>query len=704
MFSVSQLNIIKDLWSRGRNSLLKMKWVALFFAFLNTGFAFGSVNSLYVKDVVQAGGARAEDYLHSLVRGELQKSGWSDHSLVSAFDKFDGDIGLVQTTEKPSLKIVSKSSPAAKEGARQKNVSVVAVDKVETSKEIASGRGELTSELKVRVFESENSLQLSETLLSFPEGAKKIQVETNLSTPSALQIFVRDPNLASWSQKDSIIILGSNQETEIYFVYKSQMKILKLSPESDVSNLLADLKPANEFFNLSASHSAAGSLDNPVLGEPLSEKPIPNGSPQHKGFEGGSLDSINFSTLKLRIVDDRSYKGEVYPLVNVRVTIPNVGFSELTNGSGIVEFKGLPRNARFFIVVDDPRQLLILPHIFELETSSASREVELRVLRRFASEQFSFITGTIKRSPKASACLQIELPPNQSPRGLRVAADSSGDGPYYFNQLGFLDPRLDAMSDFGKFCYFNLEAGPLALSVFDGEQYFTTIPIGVHRSMHHELSVNLARLDGSEITINLVGQPSALEQTSGQIDAYLDVDAVDYYLFGDDLALGLRDSGKLELPEVVFPSFGRIWGLAESSEFESTVFSHSVGVNQKHLVAPLIPRGFFEDLALMANILYDPIAGVVLVEHGYLKGQGSSDVVIRLLDRDGRDVGEGFTFGDQTRAKAVFFNLEPGSYLVHVSTIGGEWIASDTVLVYGETSSYVQTGTKMSSKLSGPNL
>jgi hypothetical protein len=65
---------------------------------------------------------------------------------------------------------------------------------------------------------------------------------------------------------------------------------------------------------------------------------------------------------------------------------------------------------------------------------------------------------------------------------------------------------------------------------------------------------------------------------------------------------------------------------------------------------------------------------------------------MRLVDAEGRDVGEGRYFSDQPVTKALFFNVPAGAYQVLVETKDGFWLAADTTVVYNETVSFLRMG------------
>jgi hypothetical protein len=112
-----------------------------------------------------------------------------------------------------------------------------------------------------------------------------------------------------------------------------------------------------------------------------------------------------------------------------------------------------------------------------------------------------------------------------------------------------------------------------------------------------------------------------------------------------------------------------------------------------------VPKGFVDDMLRYAEdrdgsyINQDANLGTVLVEHGMLVGEEDPSAArIKLFAANGAEFSEPLYFGDNPVRKALFFNVPPGLYEVLVESNKGEWLAVNTVMVYGETLSYLRTG------------
>jgi hypothetical protein len=178
--------------------------------------------------------------------------------------------------------------------------------------------------------------------------------------------------------------------------------------------------------------------------------------------------------------------------------------------------------------------------------------------------------------------------------------------------------------------------------------------------------------------------------------AYRSIDMVDLIPLGEDDALRQMESGLAVNHYPLMDHNDRIFALSRASEFEPTVYSYGIFDNSgvgEHLT-PLIPRGFVEDMAIFAQVTLNLDLGTVIAEHGDVNGQTQGAIKLKLLDERGNPAGQGWYYGDSPVTKAIFFNVNPGKYLVMAETSDGYWLAVDTILVYSRTVSYLRTGAR----------
>ena len=146
----------------------------------------------------------------------------------------------------------------------------------------------------------------------------------------------------------------------------------------------------------------------------------------------------------------------------------------------------------------------------------------------------------------------------------------------------------------------------------------------------------------------------------------------------------------------------RVFYLSQASEFEATLYSFSasrgsMSHEDENHITPLFPRGFVEDMSVLAEQPFDPFSGALVIEHGEVIGQEEDEYInIRLVDSNGQNVSQAVDFsGSGKDVRRLFLNVEPGLYTVMVETADGFWLASDTAMVYSETLSYIRTGSSV---------
>ncbi|MBM4250947.1 MAG: hypothetical protein FJ146_03175 [Deltaproteobacteria bacterium] len=404
---------------------------------------------------------------------------------------------------------------------------------------------------------------------------------------------------------------------------------------------------------------------------------------------------VAYQTVTIQIVDDRSdvAAGKIYPVIGATVRVVGTDFVGQTDATGHLTIKDMPKNSRFLVQIDDPSSQ-VRSSIAEI-MSDGKGVRRLKMLRSLIFDGLSAIASTVQKSGLGSYCATIaertEAGADKPQGGLSIKFDTPAEGPYYFNRFGYLDRGLSQTGEDGRVCFFNVTPGPAAISLSRGNEVLMTQPVAVFVGNHTEDGVSIS--DQKKIAVQLASMATAQEQLGNDAQAansFKQVDAVDIIPFGDDMPMMQVEAGRLASQDPVTHSHGRFHFYARAAEFEPVVYTYPTDESPK--ILPLIPRGFIEDMSLYAQVAHDPTQGAVLVHYSAPAAVARDTVSMRLIDQNGRDVGDGWYFSDAPLTKAVFFNVPAGTYNLQVQTRDGYWLSSDTVVVYNETTSFVQLG------------
>jgi hypothetical protein len=414
--------------------------------------------------------------------------------------------------------------------------------------------------------------------------------------------------------------------------------------------------------------------------------------------------SLAYKTVTLQLIDERSNLAAkiIYPLNNMRVSLIGTEFVGVTDATGHLSIRDMPSDSRFLLSYEDPEGR-VRSGLVELNTGGTSISkgvMHFKAMREFTFDAFTRIAGIVQDAGFGSVCGAV-VTEDQSvtPSGFVVSTDVSADGPYYFDKYGFLDRAMASTGEDGRFCFFNIAPGPVALNLFEADAFVATLPLSIFAGRHTEEVLDLSQT--RSITTMLAAMPTAHEQLGSDTlaaNTYKAIDMIDLIPLGNPVPMMQLAAGKVVTPDerAVLPLHGRAYALSQAAEFESVLYGYNVNNGDSEpYVTPLVPRGFVEDMALYAQVSYDPLLGVVLVEHGAFKGQEHNSVNMRLLDQFGRDVGDGWYYSDAPSTRAVFFNIPAGTYTLIVETAEKYWLAAETVIVYNETVSYVRTGSSL---------
>ncbi len=408
---------------------------------------------------------------------------------------------------------------------------------------------------------------------------------------------------------------------------------------------------------------------------------------------------VSYRNITVQLIDDRSVlngaEKQIYPVIGATVHVVGTEFWARTDSRGIAVIKDMPTRSRVMLLVDDPTGV-IKPAIAEINTNTENNVVYLKAMRFQLFDTYERIAGLTQDTNNGSLCGVVSG--LRSRAGVKVSVDARSQGPYYFNQFGFLDQTLQATAADGKFCFFNIEPGPVSFSFSDKTANIATIPSAAFIGRHQDQEFNLT--EGRGLRLSLGSYSTAHEQLGSDetsINAVKEIDMIDMIPLGVGEPLTYLDNGVVGTADELNSHMGRVYAFAQASEFEPILYTLDSSETQNEISKSisLLPRGFIEDMSVYAQVVYDPSLGVVIAEHAALVGQDAGAVNFRLQNERGEEVGDGWYFADEPVTKVIFFNLEPGMYSLMVETADGYWLAAQTVLVFNETVSFVSTGAEL---------
>ena len=556
------------------------------------------------------------------------------------------------------------------------------------------------------------------------EMSKKVLISDELSGVD-LSIFVRDPSVITWDDQQSTLTAHKAGKSEIFVVTPNRISIIETHVDSAPGDNVADtsaqmlamrsksqgpsgLELPSTLASLDGLDIAAGKRNlraaNSQLSAQAQELSVSDDVSKlgRSALSSGSQfirskARANFESIRVKIVDDRSVLGGAqYPVSGVRVKISGTEYSELTNNQGEIEVRDVPVGSRLLLDIADERGN-IMPQVTEISSDRdgvARSLVQTIQVRRFVSLDLAARSGgVVQDMGKSSLCGVVTRGVNPQ-AGVRVSLDARAMGPFYFNHLGFVDLRLGATALGGRFCFFNVEPGPVAVAFAapDREEPLAGV-IGLVAGRHAEESFDLGAAKYLSTTLTTIA--SASEQLGADEARAIRHDLVeqaDIYAIGSGQMMVPIDEGLMTTPSAVLPTKGRVWTVSASSDFETSIQGVSINAPSAKQISTLIPNGFLSDMAVFAQQTHNNDQGSVVVEHGHLSGATSDGTKMRLVDAFGRDAGDGWYFADHPVSKAIFFNVPPGIYALVVETATGHWIAADTVVVYSESVTFAKTG------------
>ena len=600
--------------------------------------------------------------------------------------------------------------------------------------EVASVQGQVQT-LKVRVAGENLLVSPSQLHVNGPGSRVALQLDSEdpakkLTVGAGISIFVRDNDVLEWNQDSEKFTGKSSGSTEIYIVAAGRLQIVPAdvgdgsAVEQSVAEELPKLSVPDELTDLKgvlpAIQKGQASLADGAVDEAMSETAPEVRNDKLAGTSNDAVadtieqrrfyrdvSPIGYLNLAVQVADERSdwIANKLYPLAGLTVRIAGTEYSGKTDAQGRVLIKDVPRGSRFYITVDDPYGR-VRPTFSEVVTQRTAGEAAVRipVMRQMTFDSFAQIAGVTQRSNLTSVCGRAVARNSREPMvGVKVRTDITGEGPYYFNSFGYLDPAAAETGRDGRFCIFNIEPGPLTLSFIEGKELGASMTIPTFSGRHLDEMFEL----GEELAI--VASTAAVAPVADQLGSdsiaaniYSPVDYVDLTPIGEQDPLTTSEVGIVRGRGVTQSYRGKTSVVAQSGVFEPAIYSflsQDLREQNNPVVVPLLPRGFIEDMSQYAQVVQDVDMGSVMVEHGVQDALGHEALTFRLVDDRGQDVGSSWYYADYPVTKALFFNVPAGNYSLIIESGSKYWVGSTTVNVYSEHVSVVTSGKKMRQKI-----
>lgn len=575
---------------------------------------------------------------------------------------------------------------------------------------------ELTRATVIKVSQNGSAYAVDPERLAFDAIGETASVQIEGNLPDDLALFVRDNAVAEFSKSGLSITAKKAGATELYVVAGGKMNIIPLTVKD--SGHPFDLKIPNTLLSLDGIvHGGSASALFPGI-EQAQNLDSAGQAPASAAAEGAASDALalnaepadisadvasvfynerakaQYQTVKIKVVDDRTpidqEAGRAFPAAGVDIKVIGTKFSARTDAAGNAQIPEAPRNARLMVTVSDQHGVY-RPSVAEIQASQTTQTV--RLMRSFSFDGFADIVQSAQHAALGSLCVRLIDEETGGPiAGYRLVLDSAAEGPYYFNSYGFIDRSFAATGADGRACAFNVDPGPVTISVLEGEALVATITKPVFPGYHMEDAIRFGR--ESLFRVQLASLAPAAVQLNADVataNSYLPVEYADVMHFGFADPMSFVDFGTLE-SKVPVPVFGGRLSLAvQTADFEPSIYS--IPVNSRETpVLPLAPRGFVEDMAVYAQVTYEPTLGSVLVEYNHHESIAGESIALKLVDHNNNTRGEGWYFSDRPLTKALFFNVPAGVYQLQAETTDGYWLTSQVVYVYDENMTYVRLG------------
>ncbi len=573
---------------------------------------------------------------------------------------------------------------------------------------------------------TDRGISVSQEKVVFGSAGESIKVAIKKSQSDIMPaIFLRDQSIASWSFQSKTLTAQQKGSSELFIVQGRNLIILPIEVGLPSNNALAssELSVPTELTEVpSGSHNQrklaliktkSTSLKTAIeeSKQRVKDTLAEDQDPISKLILGQDpIDSIDGA---VQLLDERTdfIAGKRFPVKGANFyTLANIRQNLISSAEGIVELNGLPAKSRFLTLIDDPQGIYVRT-IAEFSSDEIKDKVRpIIVMRKSIFDALAAGVNTAQRQDLGSICFTLSDSNGAPVDGISLVTNKPeenalSNGPYFFNQYGYIDPSQDFSGPNGRACMFNVEPGPMFVRIFQGDNLIGAVTVAIAAGAHNEEIVNLEAK--ASIRTRMMIMPTVHEILGEDINAateYRSIDqTVDLKPVGYQNPLSAVESQAVESDAALLVHHDRVFLYSEISEFEDALYSFDYSYLDQPLthVTPLMPRGFVE--SLYNYTLEVPNQNSVVVELGQQQRVSNKDLDFSLISLSGDDVGSGYVFYDESDVfsqgdrltKAVFFNVPVGHYVLVAESAEGYWLASDTVYVDNEFVSFIQLGSHL---------
>ena len=571
------------------------------------------------------------------------------------------------------------------------------------------------------------SVQPAEVVFSHSGSAVEFSIDelSGATNDKTIQIYPRDPALLHWDAKTRILTATANHvRTELYVARAGQLVVVPVitGTPAAIPGIVAanrqQLAIPPELVRLPTSGGSkhamlamgdSGSKDHNeaaagagTVGIHASKEDAArtgdDAAAQEVKLRRVSAPSSR-SSLRLKLTDDRtpSSGDRAYPVSAAQVYVAGAEFSSTSDAHGVVALSDLPAGASLLIASNDPSgtyvRIAATVDIPAAQNGARVYQRDLIVPRTFAFDAWTRMAGLVQDPALGSMCLDFT---GKQVDAIRAQLDVKSQGPFHFNSDGVLDHAASATLEAGRTCWFNIDPGPVNASAWRADRQVMASEFAVLAGRHTHEKVRLVS-DVLGFHVQFARESAGHEQLGGEA-------ALQRYVLEDE-----QEAVLVATTQKLFSTGGQTQGVGslttaeggssvvylDSPDFEPAIYRVGSGVSREISVLPAVPRGFVQDMAVFAQQSQEFTAGSVLVEFSPRQGQGPEKIEFRLVNEYGHDVTEPWVFSDMPLTKAMFFNVPPGVYSLIIESKTGGWHGAETVSVYGEALSVVQSGSQL---------
>ena len=645
--------------------------------------------------------------------------------------------GKIQTESEDGIRIAVEKKNGS--GKVQRIEAIVSVDDLDPMEDVAVKRQGISVSLGeehpvVHVLSTSVGLSVQPPTIALSGNGSSVEFSIDDLAGvnnQIIQIYPRDPALLHWDASTRILTATANHiRTEVYVARSGQLVVvpvvtgspaaltgkaatahhgLALPPEL-VHLPEAELSGGSKHAMFAAQEEDSPASASPKIGLGIhatkeeAAREVQDSAEQEVKLRRVAVADSRRS-LRLKLTDDRtsSASDHAYPVAGSQVYVAGAEFSSTSDAHGVVSLSDLPGGSSLVVASNDPGGTYVrTAALINVPIGSRGDGLVLRDLiipRALAFDAWTRMAGVVQDPSFGSICLEFN---GAAVSGIRAQLDVKGQGPFYFNADGVIDHTAAATFAGGRACWFNVDLGPVNVAAWQAGRQVMANEFAVLSGRHTHERVRVLP-DPQGMHVQFAREPAAHEQLSGD-------SALQRYIVEDEQQAVLVAS-----TQKLFKTGDNIQGVGfhtatsggsevvylDSPDFEPAIYR--IGGDQKGFrqisVLPAVPRGFLQDMAVFAQESQEFTAGAVLVEYSPRQNQSPDKIQFRLVNEYGHSVVEPWIFSDLPLSKGMFFNVPPGIYSLIIEGNNGGWIGAETVSVYGEALSVVQSGSYLAARI-----